>query len=296
VPSKLKHVSTGNRHAFIWRGIVAGAALVGFLSVPALAADAVPQNDLLNAELWMQTAIEYRANCLTVYALARLRLDEALADENWTAYSQTGSYQYLPPAVILDLDETAIDNSPYEAGLVLNNTRFDPKTWDDWTKAEQAKAIPGAVEFTQYAASRGVKVFYVSNRNAEQKEATRRNLEALGFPMGGNVDTLLLQRDKPEWATGAKSSRYGYIAKDYRVLLLFGDQIGDFSDQYNTSLAERDKLFEELKGHFGHDWMVLANPAYGSFESAPYGHDFKLPDEEKRIMKIGVLRPWPAKP
>ena len=80
------------------------------------------------------------------------------------------------------------------------------------------------------------------------------------------------------------------------MLLLFGDQIGDFSDQYNTSLAERDKLFEELKGHFGHDWMVLANPAYGSFESAPYGHDFKLPDEEKRTMKIGVLRPWPAKP
>jgi hypothetical protein len=83
-----------------------------------LAADPVPQNDLLNAELWMQTAIEYRANCLTVYALARVRLDEALADTNWTAYDQTGSYQNLPPAVIIDLDETAIDNSPYEAGLV----------------------------------------------------------------------------------------------------------------------------------------------------------------------------------
>jgi 5'-nucleotidase (lipoprotein e(P4) family) len=296
MPSILKHVATDKRRAFIWRSVVAAAASACLISAPTLAADPVPQNDLLNAELWMQTAIEYRANCLTVYALAKVRLDEAVADTNWTAYDQTGSYQNLPPAVIIDLDETAIDNSAYEAGLVVNDTRFNPKTWDDWTKAEQAKAVPGAVEFANYAATKGVKVFYVSNRNADQKEATRHNLEALGFPMGGNVDTLLMQKDRPEWSMGAKSSRFAYIAKDYRVLLMFGDQIGDFSDKYNTSLAERDKLFEELKAHFGHDWMMLANPAYGSFESAPYGHDFKLSDDEKRVKKLGVLLPWPAKP
>src|SRR5208282_1526023 len=108
--------------------VVAAAASAGLISAPTLAADPVPQNDLLNAELWMQTAIEYRANCLTVYALAKVRLDEAVADTNWTAYDQTGSYQNLPPAVIIDLDETAIDNSAYEAGLVVNNTRFNPKT------------------------------------------------------------------------------------------------------------------------------------------------------------------------
>jgi len=275
--------------------IAAAAALVGLASLPTFADEPVLQNDMLNAELWTQTAIEYRANCLTVYALAKTRLDEALGDANWTAYDQTGDYQNLPPAVILDLDETAIDNSAYEAGLVVNGTRFSPKTWDDWTKVAQAKAIPGAVEFTEYAVSRAVKVFYVSNRNADQKEATRRNLEALGFPMGGNVDTLLLQKEKPEWSTGAKGSRLAYIAKDYRVLLIFGDQIGDFSDKYNTSLADRDKLFETLKAHFGHDWMMLANPVYGSFESAPYGHDFNMPDDEKRAKKVGVLTPWPAK-
>jgi acid phosphatase len=296
MPSIPKSVAARRKHAVIWRNIVTAAAIACLLPSPTFAADPVRQNDLLNAELWMQTAIEYRANCLTVYALAKLRLDEALADKNWTAYNQTGSYQNLPPAVIVDLDETAIDNSAYEAGLVVNNTRFDPKTWDDWTRAEQAKAVPGAVEFANYAAAKGVKVFYVSNRNADQKEATRHNLGALGFPMGGNVDTLLMQKDKPEWSTGAKGSRFAYIAKDYRVLLMFGDQIGDFSDKYNTSLAERDKLFEALKGHFGHDWMVLANPAYGSFESAAYGHDFKLSDDEKRSKKLGVLSPWPAKP
>jgi len=80
------------------------------------------------------------------------------------------------------------------------------------------------------------------------------------------------------------------------MLLMSGDQIGDFSDKYKTSLAERDKLFEQLKVHFGHDWIVFANPAYGSFESAAYGHDFKLSDDEKRTRKLGVLQPWPGKP
>jgi 5'-nucleotidase (lipoprotein e(P4) family) len=295
MPCILKPVATDKRRGFIWLSVVAAATSACLISAPTLAADPVPQNDLLNAELWMQTAIEYRANCLTVYALGKVRLDEALADTNWTAYDQSGSYQNLPPAVIIDLDETAIDNSAYEAGLVVNDTRFNAKTWDDWTKAEQAKAVPGAVEFANYAATKGVKVFYVSNRNADQKEVTRHNLEALGFPMGGNVDTLLMQKDRPDWSTGAKGSRFAYIAKDYRVLLMFGDQIGDFSDKYNTSLAERDKLFEKLKVHFGHDWMMLANPAYGSFESAPYGHDFKLSDDEKRTKKLGALLPWPGK-
>ena len=106
---------------------------------------------------------------------------------------------------------------------------------------------------------------------------------------------LLIQRDKPEWSTGAKWSRFAYIAKDYCVLLMLGDRIGDFSDKYNTSPADRDKLFEELKVHFGHDWIMLANPAYGSFESAPHGHNFKLPDDEKRVKTRGALLPWPAK-
>jgi acid phosphatase len=295
MPSILDHQKTSIHPGFTRWSSVAGAALACFLSSAALAEEQAAPNDLLNAEVWMQTAVEYRANCLTVYALAKTRLDEALADKSWTAYDQTGGYQDLPPAVVLDLDETAIDNSAYEAGLVVNGTNFNPKTWDDWTKAEQAKAIPGSVEFTKYAASKGVKVFYVTNRNADQKEATEHNLQALGFPMGGNLDTFLMKKDRPEWSTDAKGSRIAFVAQNYRVLLLFGDNFGDFTDKYNTSMAERDKAFEELKTHFGHDWMMLANPAYGSWESTPYGFNYKLSDEEKRAKKLGVLTSWPAK-
>src|ERR1051325_1435012 len=140
----------------IWWRLAAAATFVCALASPGWAEAPPPQNDLLNAELWMQSAVEYRANCLTVYALARARLDEALADKNWTAYDQKGDYRSLPPAVILDLDETAIDNSAYGAGLVVNRTTYNPKAWGEWTRAAQAKAIPGAVEFTKYADAKGV--------------------------------------------------------------------------------------------------------------------------------------------
>ncbi len=274
--------------------LLSGAVALTLAASPGLAADPVPQNDLLNAELWMQRSVEYKANALAVYALGRLRLDEALADRGWTAATeQAGAYQDLPPAVVLDLDETAMDNSAYQVGLVTTNGEFAPKSWDAWVKAEKATAVPGAVEFTRYADSKGVKVFYVTNRNADQEDATRRNAEALGFPMGGNVDTFLMSKEKPDWGS-AKGSRRAYVAKDYRILLLFGDNYGDFSDASNGSEADRLKAFEAAKAHFGRDWLMLANPGYGSFESAPYQHNFKLSADEKRARKIGVLEPWVA--
>ncbi|GLR82243.1 acid phosphatase [Azospirillum oryzae] len=279
--------------------LLSGAVVLSLLAGPALAADPapqgpVPQSDLLNAELWMQRSVEYKANALAVYALGRIQLDKALADKNWTAATeQTGNYQELPPAVVLDLDETAMDNSAYQTGLVTSGTDFSPKTWDAWVKAEKATAVPGAVEFTQYAESKGVKVFYVTNRSADQEEPTRRNAQALGFPMGGNVDTFLMSKEKPEWGS-AKSARRATIAKDYRIVLLFGDNFGDFTDAANGSEAERMKAYETVKEHFGRDWLMLANPGYGSFESAPYGHNFKLSADEKRARKIGALEPWVA--
>jgi len=274
--------------------LLSGAVALSLLAGPALAADPVPQSDLLNAELWMQRSVEYKANSLAVYALGKIQLDKALADKSWTAVTeQTGNYQDLPPAVVLDLDETAMDNSAYQAGLVTTNGEFSPKTWDAWVKAEKATAVPGAVEFTQYAESKGVKVFYVTNRNADQEEPTRRNAQALGFPMGGNVDTFLMSKEKPDWGS-AKGTRRAYIAKDYRIVLLFGDNFGDFSDAYNGGEADRLKAFEAAKEHFGRDWLMLANPGYGSFESAPFGHNFKLSADEKRAKKIGALEPWVA--
>ena len=149
----------------------------------------------------------------------------------------------------------------------------------------------GAVEFTQYAASKGVKVFYVTNRTKEEEGPTVEHMKALGFPMGDNVDTFLSAKEQPDWGS-AKGTRRAVIAKDYRILLLVGDNFGDFSDAYKGTLEERQKAFEAAKDHWGRDWIAIANPTYGSFESAPYKGDYKLPAAEQRKLKIEALTPW----
>jgi 5'-nucleotidase (lipoprotein e(P4) family) len=290
-------MSTGCRHVSGWlRRLAIGLCALAALPIGARAEDAPAPHDLLNAVLWMQRSVEYKANSLSAFALARLRLDEALADKNWTAApaEQTGAYQEFPPAVVLDLDETLIDNSKYQVWMVKNDRTFEQATWTAFVKSETSEAIPGALEFARYADQKGVKVFYITNRLTEQEEEpTRRNLERLGFPMGGNVDTLLTVKKKPDWAS-AKGVRRAYIAKDYRVLLNLGDNFGDFVDSYRGSEAERLKVFEDNRERWGREWIMLANPSYGSFESAPFGHNYKLPAGEQRKAKREILEGWPG--
>ena len=270
--------------------VILAAALLS--AAPAGAQDP-PANDLLNAVLWMQRSVEYKASALSAFALARLRLDQALADPNWTAApkEQTGNYQSLPPAVILDIDETIVDNSGYQAWMALKDTTFDPKTWNAYVNTVSSLAIPGAVEFAKYAERKGVKVFYISNRTVEEEEATRKNMANLGFPLDDKIDTVLTTRERPDW-TSAKGTRRAHVAKSYRVLLNLGDNFGDFVDEYRGTEAERLKVFEDHKDRWGREWIMLANPAYGSFESAPFKHDFKLSNADKRKAKRSVLDAW----
>lgn len=272
-----------------------GAVLVALSGIAARAQDA---SDLLLATLWTQRSVEYKANALTVFALARIRLDEALADRSWTAApaEQTGDYQTLPPAIILDIDETLLDNSKYQVWMMKNDKTFSTETWNEFCAAQISTAIPGALEFVKYADSKNVKIFYITNRAAETEKDTRENMQKLGFPLGGNVDTFLMQNEKPEWGS-AKSTRRAVVAKDYRVLLNIGDNFGDFDDRYRTSEADRLKAFDSDMAYWGKQWLMIANPTYGSFDTAPYGHDFKKSREEQRKAKRDVLESWggPAK-
>ena len=277
-----------------WRRRLAGS-LIGTVPAVVVAQQATdpPASDLLNAVLWMQRSVEYKASAPTAFALARIRLDQALADPNWTGApkEQAGAYQSLPPAVILDIDETIFDNSGYQAWMVLKGTTFDPKTWNAYVNTMTSLPIPGALEFAQYADSKGVKVFYITNRVAEEEPATRKNLEKLAA--GGNADTMLMTRKQPEWGS-AKGTRRAHVARSYRVLLNVGDNFGDFVDEFRGNEAERLKVLEQHKDRWGREWIMIANPSYGSFESAPFGHDFKLSDGERRKLKRGVLDAWPG--
>ena len=269
------------------------ASVLSALSAGAARAQEAAPNDLLLATLWTQRSVEYRANALTVFALAHIRLGEALADKSWTAapVEQKGDYQNLPPAVVLDIDETLLDNSLYQVWMMKSNQTFSTKTWNQFCAAQVSAAIPGAVEFAKYADSKGVKVFYITNRAAVTEKDTRENMQKLGFPMGGNVDTFLMQNEKPDWGS-AKGTRRAVIAKDYRILLNIGDNFGDFDDRYRTSVEARAKLFDSDLAHWGKQWLMIANPTYGSFDTAAYGHDFKKPLAEQRKAKWDALEAW----
>src|SRR4051812_31174653 len=112
--------------ALLLRRAGLGAMLLAWGASAALAQ--TPPHDILNATLWMQRAVEYKANSLSIFTLARIRLEQALADEKWTAApaEQTGAYQKLPPAVVLDLDETLLDNSRFQVWMILNDKTFTP--------------------------------------------------------------------------------------------------------------------------------------------------------------------------
>jgi acid phosphatase len=271
-------------------GPVAGG--IGLLFLAAPAANAGEPNDNLNATLWMQSSVEYAGVTMGAYQLATVMLDRALADTSWTAVpdEQGANFADRPPAVILDVDETVLDNSKYQAWMVMGDKTFHPKTWGEFVNSVDSTPIPGSLAFTKYADSKGVKVFYVSNRTGDLEEATRKNLQKFGYPMGGNVDTVLLKKEREEWASSKKSPRRIHVAKDYRVLLVLGDNFGDFVDGYKGGLGERRALMEKTGAMWGTKWIVLPNPSYGSWESAPYGHNYKEPDQ--RGKKQGALSVW----
>ncbi|MEO3430697.1 HAD family acid phosphatase [Pelagibius sp. CAU 1746] len=249
-------------------------------------------NDGTNATYWMQNSVEYKANTEALYALARIRLNQAIADQSWTAAMEQGpGYEKKPVAVILDVDETVLDNSLYQAWIVENGQHYSSKTWAPFVHTETSRAIPGSLDFINYAHARGVAVFYVSNRKAPEEAPTRNNLTKLGYPIGDQDDRVLLRGEKEDWGSD-KGTRRAVVAENYRIALLIGDNLGDFLDGVDVSPAERQKLFQDNAAHWGRDWIMLPNPSYGSWEGASFGFNWGAPGEEKRQMKFDKMDDW----
>ena len=220
---------------------------------------AVQTHEGLDAVLWAQSSVEYRASALQAYEAARIMLDRALADTTWTAsleQAEAGGFGALPLAVVLDVDETVLDNTVYQARLVLQDAEYERETFHAWVREERAPPVPGALAFTRYAQQRGVMVFYLTNRRHVVEEPTRQNLAWLGFPLDPAHDTILTRGEKPEWATSDKGGRRRSIAGKYRILLLVGDNLGDFVSGGRTTVAERDALVEPYASYWGTRWII----------------------------------------
>jgi len=222
-------------------------------------------HEVMNGVLWVQTSGEFWALASTTYNGAQAALEQAMTQKSWSAaLEQNPGYENLPPAVILDLDETVLDNSPSEGQLVLDRTVYSQDTWNTWVHTVAAAAIPGAQSFIAGAEKRGVKVFFVTNRSLSEQEDTLKNLTALKIT--ASDDTVLCSGENG-W-TSDKTARRAEIAKSYRVLLLVGDDMNDFVSTAKLTPEQRVTLAKTHADRWGKSWILLPNAMYGSWERA----------------------------
>jgi 5'-nucleotidase (lipoprotein e(P4) family) len=249
----------------------------------------------LNAVLWMQTGAEYKAATQQAYRLARVQLDAALADPAWTAaVEQSTTSSALPAAIVVDLDETVLDNSGFQARLVADSTpyraiSYTEDAWNRWCEERKAGAIPGAVEFLKYARSRGVTPIYITNRDHAVEDATRDVLARLGVPVETSGDTVLTRHENG-WDASDKSERRRFVAASFRILLVIGDNFEDFVAGTRTSIADRTALAQKYADYWGTKWIVLPNPTYGSWETAITFGETLPEDPQSRDARILELK------
>lgn len=204
---------------------------------------------LLMATLYVQRAAEYKALCFQAYNLAQFKLDEKVS-------KYSGDKKL---AVIVDIDETVLDNSPFSAKSIIENTDY-PKYWDEWCNLSKAESIPGSLEFLKYAESKGVETFYVSNRKFHLTPATLKNLQDNGFPFADSSHLFLRSKSSD------KEIRRNIIRENHDVLLYFGDALGDFLPAFDEpSTSARNALANEIRKDFGAEYIVLPNPTYGTW-------------------------------
>lgn len=223
--------------------------------------------------LYHQQAAEYRALCYQAYNLGKIMLDKDLADKNIVKHR----------VVILDVDETVLDNSPYQAQCILDDVSY-PVKWDEWCLKAVAKPVPGSLEFLNYAKSNGVDAFYITNRKEHLKDATVKNLKDMGFP---NADTEhVIMRT----AENSKESRRLAVSEKYHVSLLFGDNLNDFTNSFeNNSNKQRMNEADRINAEFGKRFIVLPNSMYGDWETALYNMDKKQSDSIKFQLRHQAL-------
>ncbi|MBN6152552.1 5'-nucleotidase, lipoprotein e(P4) family [Xanthomonas sp. AmX2] len=265
-------------------------------ATPAQAADAAPVagDDNLNAVLWVQRSAEYRALSEQTYRAAADRLDTALKAPNWDALvpeERGNAAAGLKPAVVMDVDETVLDNSPYQARLIRNGKEYDELSWDQWVAEKKARPVPGVVDFAKAASARGITVLYVSNRAVHLTEATLANLRSAGLPVADNSVLLGLGTvvKDCEQNGSEKNCRRRLVGQQYRVLMQFGDQLGDFVQIAANTPDGRAQLLQQYHDWFGERWWMLPNPTYGSWEPALFNNDFAQPRAARHQAKRDAL-------
>ncbi len=227
--------------------------------------------------LWQQTAAEYRALCYQAFNLATLRLDEALKNNQHKNNL----------AVITDLDETILDNSNIEAQKIKTGKDINYNDWLNWLNKPGLPTVPGGVAFLQYAAGKGVTIFYISNRDLKSMQITLAVLQKLNLPNADSNHILLMTN------TLSKEARRQAVMKDYNVVILLGDNLNDFMQVFEGKpINERFAATDNVKDDWGKKFIVLPNADYGEWEEALYNYQDSdsLSNNQRINMLKGLLK------
>jgi 5'-nucleotidase (lipoprotein e(P4) family) len=250
------------------KSLLFAATLLMVYAETASAQDTLATGAMSNAKLlpvlWHQHSAEYRALCYQAFNFATCIVKESRIKKR---------YRY---AIITDVDETVLDNSYYEAMRILQNTEFDVATWKQWTSQAKATPLPGALEFFQMAQNKGVEIFYISNRDTSEVSSTIENLKRIGFPNADRDHLLFLAK------TSSKEERRQAILKDYKVIMMLGDNLNDFSNVFEKKDSQGRKIeTDNLRKEWGSKFIVLPNAVYGEWENALLDYSRNLAPVEK---------------
>ena len=240
------------------------------------------QEQSMLSVLYVQTSTEFAANNIQTFNNASKALDIALKDKTWTAaLEQKDNFVSKDPAIIVDVDETVLDNSSFQSRTILSGLSY-PNGWAKWVNESKATAVEGVYEFLHYANESNVKIFYVTNRLESFREPTIRNLKSLGLPFDDNLNSLIMREDEN---VRDKTKRRKNIAEDYRIVLLLGDQLTDFISTKEAYVyhSDRKKLANKYSDMWGSKWFMITNPTYGRWELSIY--DEMPKSEEEAIQK-----------
>lgn len=236
----------------------------------------------IGAILYMQKAAEYRALAFQAFNIARIQLDADAKDRKKLPKAE----RKMPRAVVVDVDETVLDNSPAQAVQVKKRLPFIQENWTAWVNMRKAKAIPGAIDFLNYASRNSTRIFYVTNRIEAEKQPTIDNLKALGFP-DVSQETVLVKT-----AESSKEARRQSILQKYRIAILIGDNLDDLSNVFERkSIDARFAEVDRTREMFGRKFIVLPNAMYGTWEGAIYEYE-RLTEAQKTEKRVNALESY----
>lgn len=233
-------------------------------------------NGKLYTTAFQQNAAEYRALCYQAFNFARLRVDEIVKQPS-----------QKPLAIMTDIDETVLSNAAYQAHQSLKNMDYTVDTWYEWTSMAAADTVPGALSFLKYAASKGIEVFYVTNRDERERKGTLENLKKFNFPNADNEHLFLRQGES------SKETRKQNILKTHNIVLLMGDNLNDVSNLFEKkNVEDRRGVTTSFEEEFGKKFIILPNPVYGDWESSIYNFNNKLTMAQKDSVLRSSLKTY----